>query len=277
MRMLSPLSIREMRCPVGFFTESFVQQVRSIATYRANLWFSLAAEAIPLLGLVLYLGGVFPAHEVLYGYTRADMLTYYVAGLVLTAWIPTVWWEVGENIRSGALNTYLLRPKSYFWYFWTCQFAVNVWYTSMSLVFAGVLALIFPGSLQPPASLFHGAMFPFTALMAFQLAYQTGYLIYLSAFWIEDVSGLLSVTYLVQTVACGQLFPLDFLPSWASKVASFLPFPYWFFFPLKVYMGLPFDQVLQGIGIAAGWIVLTGVGIKLVWIAGLRRYDARGG
>ena len=260
-----------------YYAESFVQQIRQSAAYRANLWFSLAAEAIPLLGVLLYFLGVMPEAGTLNGYSQKDMLTYYVLGLLLVAWIPTVWWEVGENIRQGTLNSYLLRPKSYFGYFLSCQGAVSALYTAMSVVFVGALTLLFPGSLRPPPNVFCGAGFLVSSLLGFLLAYQTGYLICLSAFWVEDVTGLLSVTYLLQSVACGQLFPLDFLPRWAYEAIRWSPFPYWFFFPLKIYMGLSKGEILNGLGVTLLWLGITGGFIRVVWNAGIKRYDARGG
>jgi ABC-2 type transport system permease protein len=260
-----------------FLAEVFLVQLRRTTTHRANWYFSLLAEAIPLLGLLLYLEGIFPSYGLIYGYGRDDLLTYYVVGLVLSSWIPSVWYEVGNNIRTGRLNSYLLRPSSYLGYFEARQIAVNIGYCLLSVLFAAILGLSFPGSMTLPPSIFHAVAFVVSSLCAFQLAYQVGYLAHLSAFWLDDFAGTLSVTYLVQTVLSGQMFPIDFLPDFAGRILSFTPFPYIVYEPLRVYLGVDPRSTYRGILVCLAWIAITGLMTRLVWNAGLKRYDARGG
>jgi len=260
-----------------YLIEVFVLQLKCSTIYRANWLFSAAAEFIPLAGLLMYLSGVFPAADAVHGYSKPELITYYVITFALSGWIPTVWYEVGNNIRTGQVSSYLLKPVSYFWHYAVRQFAVSLSYVLFCAGFVIALVLSFPGNFLLPGSPSQAVLFLVSAGMAFQLAYQVGYLIHLSAFWVDDLTGILSVVYLLQTVLSGQLFPIDFLPGPIARVVAWMPFPYIFYLPAKVYLGAPGSETLAGLATAAAWLLLTGLAIRGAWSAGLRIYHARGG
>jgi ABC-2 type transport system permease protein len=259
-----------------FLVDTFLAQLRRTTMRRANWYFSLLAEAIPVLGVGLYVNVAYPPQGLLYGYTRGELLTYYFVGVALSSWIPSVWYEVGNNIRTGRLNTYLLRPASYLGYFEARHLAVNMGYSSLAIVCVAVIGWMFPGTIILPRPS-NVLLFLLSSACAFQLSYQVGYLVHLSAFWVDDFQGSLSVVYLFQSILSGQAFPLDFLPNSIAGIIQYTPFPYLFYEPLRVFLGVSPDIALRGIVIAIAWIAATGIAIRLVWNAGLKRYDARGG
>jgi ABC-2 type transport system permease protein len=234
------------------------------------------AEAIPILGLVLYLGLAFPEQGLLFGYSRNDLLTYYIVGIAMSSWLPSVWYEVGNNIRNGRLNTYLLRPTSYMGYFEACQLSVNLGYGSLAAACAAIIGWMIPGAVVLPGPL-NFLLFLLSALCAFQLAFQLGYLVHLSAFWVDDFRGSLSVVYVFQSALSGQAFPLDFLEGPIASIIQYTPFPYLFYHPLRIFLGVDPAVALRSLAMTVAWIAVTGLAIPLVWNAGLSRYDARGG
>lgn len=246
-------------------------------TYRTNWFFSALAEFIPLIGVVLYLSGVLSASGTIHGYTKQQLMTYYSASFVLAGWIPSVWYEVGNNIRTGRLNGFLLRPVSYFWEFVTKQFAVSLGFVLFYIFFATLVGLAFSDIIFMPKSIDGLLLFFGAALVAFLLAFQIGFLTHLSAFWFDDLMGFLTVSGLLQAFAFGQLFPLDFLPVWLYKALMYTPFAYVYYFPTRIFLGLDGAQIARGFAVSMLWIVLTAIAIRALWGRGLRRYHARGG
>jgi len=252
-------------------------QIRRSTLYRANLYFSAIAELIPLVGLLLYLGGAFRGVASINGYSDVELTTYYFLGFLLSGWVPTVWYEVGLNIRTGDLNTYLLRPPHYLVHFAVRQLAVSLVYVVIVGSLGILVCLAFPGRVTLPPNPGNLLLSLAAALMAFQLAYQLGCLAHLSAFWLDDLKGILSATYLLQTLLSGQVFPIDFLPSTLASVTKVLPFAYIYWFPARVYLGTTAAQQLQGFAVMGLWIIVTGLALRALWSKGLRVYHARGG
>lgn len=75
----------------------------------------------------------------------------------------------------------------------------------------------------------------------------------------------------------GMLFPLDILPAPLFAVSQSLPFFYFIYFPIKVYLGqLAPGALLSGFSIGIGWVVVFWYLAALVWRRGLRMYTAEG-
>jgi ABC-2 type transport system permease protein len=59
---------------------------------------------------------------------------------------------------------------------------------------------------------------------------------------------------------------------------KFLPFTYELYFPVAILMekvrGL---ELWAGLCIQAGWVIVSFAGARLMWRAGLRRYESVGG
>jgi ABC-2 type transport system permease protein len=67
------------------------------------------------------------------------------------------------------------------------------------------------------------------------------------------------------------------LPTPLFTIAQFSPFTYLIYFPVKVYLGqLSPLQIILGMGIAFGWIILLYLFTKFIWKKGLKEYTAQG-
>jgi len=260
-----------------YFWKAFVLQLRQVTTYRTNLFFSGLADLIPMLGLILFVSGVVPDDGAVHGFSKPELVAYYIFILLLAGWIPDVG-SVSRNIRSGEITAYLLRPRSYFGYSITRSLGVQVFSLLIYLCFFVLVAVA-----GQATGLFASLTGPgvmtvvVSSIVAFVLAFQFGYLINLAAYWLEDVAGILAVTYLIRTVLCGQLFPLDFLSASLRSALMLTPFPYMYYFPARILIGASSEQVVQGLLTGAGWIVVLGAVMRVAWFRGLARYDARGG
>jgi len=68
------------------------------------------------------------------------------------------------------------------------------------------------------------------------------------------------------------------MPQIMQKIANFLPFKYFHYFPVKLYLGhLSSFEIAQGFLILGFWLVAAFCIYKTVWHFGTRRYSAVGG
>ena len=74
------------------------------------------------------------------------------------------------------------------------------------------------------------------------------------------------------------MFPLDMLPEPWRTLVSWLPLQYLAYFPSAVFLGkIQGMDLVRGILIQSGWVLVFAVGSRLLLHRGLRRYSGFGG
>src|SRR6476646_8540292 len=108
-----------------------------------------------------------------------------------------------------------------------------------------------------------------TALLQFFMSYAMAML----AFWVLEVSTFIFILFAFEYIASGHLFPLSILPPTVQKILFLTPFPYQMYFPISIYMGKTTgNELLRGILIQAGWVVVAYGVARFAWNRGIRKY-----
>jgi len=108
----------------------------------------------------------------------------------------------------------------------------------------------------------------------FFIAYATAML----SFWILEISTIVFILYSFEYFLSGHVFPLDIMPSWLQGFLHWSPFAYELFFPAQIAMErVSGAALLEGLAIQAGWLVFFALLARVMWQAGLKRYQAFGG
>ncbi|HVU32918.1 MAG TPA: ABC-2 family transporter protein [Opitutaceae bacterium] len=264
------------------YRQAFLVGLQSNLVYRWNFavrgFFSLFhITAIFILWGAAYAG----AGDKIGGFGLKATLTYFVMLLVLQFFISAFNedYQISEEIRNGLINQFLLKPINYFAYRFSIFAAARMVSGALILIPILVALPVLHGSLTFPHEWWRlglglPAMF-LSALIQFTIAYCFGLL----TFWFLEIQGFVILSMAIESVLGGQMFPLDLLPGWAYGIARFLPFYYQMYFPGAILTGritTPLE-VIQGLAIQAGWVVLLlGLG-QLLWTRGLRRHTAVGG
>lgn len=209
---------------------------------------------------------------------RSQLVTYYVllgvVSMLTSSWLAAY---LAENIRSGELSPWLLRPAPYIAGQLANNLAEKVVKSFFLLPLVLIFGLAFRDDLRLPADPRAWALFlaclPLAAAVAFLLDFSLGSL----AFWVEDVNGLSRVRTLVATFLSGQVVPLALFPEWASGFLWAQPFRYTLSFPLEVLTGgLSTGELALGFALQAGYCAVLWAVQRLLWRRGLRAYSAVG-
>ncbi len=259
------------------YLTSASMEVQAAAQFRMNFFLSILVEALPLIGLLYLWIFLFDARGEMYGYSAAGVITYYIIGTAVAGWLPTVWWEVSDNIRDGSLTRFLVLPMSYLGYYFSREMASQLVYFSMTLaVLLPVGVLLHPYLvLAVPVNLL---LFIASLLVGFCLTFMMQSCIHLLAFWFDSVTGFLSVFYLISAFLSGAFFPLDFLPEPLLRIITILPFHYLRFTPLQIYLGnLEVASALVSLAGAAAYTIIFYLAAGTLWRRGASRYAAPGG
>ena len=183
------------------------------------------------------------------------------------------------EISSGDLTNFLLKPVSYFKYWFTRDLSSK----ALNLSFAVVETTILYFILKPPfffqTDVAQIMAFVFSLVLAIILFFGLLFLSNLITFWMPEQgwSAQFLVIVVITDFLSGGFFPLDIFPLALQRILYALPFPYLLFFPLQVYLGkISGAMMWGGLLIAMAWVLVLMVALNFVWNKGIRKYEAVG-
>jgi ABC-type uncharacterized transport system permease subunit len=218
------------------------------------LWDKVAAERLPgTLAAALPKGG----------------LALYIG---VTEWItlavPAIQLRLEDDIRSGALEAHLLRPKGYLVQR-TAEAAGAMLVRLAVNGAAALLMLLASGRPWPaPAALAALALVgPLGALVGVLLFVVAG----LSAFWVRRTLPAMLIIQKLTFLLGGLFAPITLYPAWLAGLGAASPFAAHLYWPAALTLS-PSPRTL-GLALAGQtlWIALLAGLIALIWRAGLRR------
>ena len=218
--------------------------------------------------------------RVVFGYDREKILTYVFAILIVKAFVLSARAvDVAGDIARGDLTNYLLKPVSYFKYWFTRDISSK----SLNLLFAAVEFSLLYLILKPP---FFFQTNPLS-LIAFVVSIAVAIFIFFTLlfivsavpFWAPGMGWGVHflVTVIIVEFLSGSLFPINILPGNIYRFLLLTPFPYLIFFPIQVYLGnIEGFEFFRGLLTAVFWSVLLWFAMRAIWKKGLMAYQAWG-
>ncbi len=243
--------------------------------YRTELLLSTTYLIFPMVIYFFMWANIYGHGGQMGDYSLKAILTYYLVSLILYGTMPIfATSEISNSIKDGRLTYFLTRPISHFGYFLSSVFGMTVvWFISNVIGMSALILLMKKHLLIPSAGcLIQGLVFYF---IGFGVAFISGYLLQLSAFWFGDSTGISMLWDWVIGFAGGAIIPLDVLN---FRLFDYLPFKYIYFLPAQALMGrITSDRFVPELVTGIAWIILLRIAAVLVWNAGLKRYEAPGG
>jgi ABC-2 type transport system permease protein len=216
----------------------------------------------------------------IFGYDRAKILTYVFGIMIVRALVLSARaMDVSSDVAQGDLSNYLLKPLSYFKYWFTRDISSK----ALNLIFAAVEFFLLFIILKPPF-FFQGnpltlLVFSLTIILAILIYFFLLFLISSIPFWAPEIGwgSHFLVTVVMIEAFSGALFPINILPAGLQSFLLATPFPYLIYFPVEVYLGNIHGQALVGgLMVAAAWVGVLGLTMNFVWQKGLKVYQALG-
>ena len=244
--------------------------------YRSFFFLLAFGWMVPPL-IYLFVWSTAAGGETVGGLSRDQFVVYYLA-LILVNQLTYAQtnWTVGDLIRDGSMNIWLLRPLSPIYNALASEIAGKVVYMTFTIPVALLLALLLRPEFDFQAANLLLAV-P-AVLLAWLLRFLWGYWLALLAFWATRANALLALQDTMIFLVGGQVAPLVLLPDWMQAAAVALPFRYMVSFPVEVLTGqLAGPQLVWGFALQAGWLLAAAALYAWLWRSGLRHYAAVGG
>lgn len=243
------------------------------ATFMAILGFLIE----PAIYLVVWRTVAMEQGGAVGGYTVDDFTAYYIVWTLVRvmnlAEAPQSWeWR----IREGRLNEMLSVPVHPFHRDFAYYTGAKFVWILMWVPVAAVLTLTFQPRLDPRPA--HVAGFLVAIWTGFAVRFLLLYLMGMITFWTTRGAAIFDTVVAGELLLSGRLVPLSLMPDWVQSTSNWLPFQWTFQFPIEVAIGrLSNVEILQGLGIQVLWIAGLGLAFSRVWPRALRQYTAVGG
>jgi ABC-2 type transport system permease protein len=221
---------------------------------------------------------IFQNTPIIAGFTVKEMITYLLIGYLFQVMVRNFLADViARDIKNGTLSMYLIQPMSYFSFVLIKEIGRISVATILSMLSQLLVILLFYQQIIFNFNPLYLATIFIMLIFAFLSELLISYLIGLIAFWTDEVEGIYSTTNSLKKFFSGGFFPLNLLPHTFLTISFLLPFAYSFYVPTQLYLNkLSIQQGFQGLFIQLIWIGILLAVIKLVWNAGIKRYEGVG-
>ena len=240
--------------------------------YRAEILLWMLAGILPFILMAVWITAA-SHHD--YGIPPVDFARYFLS-VFITHQMISVWviWEFEEDVLYGHLSHYLLQPMDPIWRYISTHIAERLSRFPFLVVLVAVFFLLYPKAFWIP-SLNDVITFFVVVNLAFATRFLIQYSIAMLAFYVERVVAFEDLHFLIFLFLSGYVAPLELFPKAVREVVMWTPFPYMINFPVSILMGKEVD-VVRGILIMGGWLIVAFLLNRALWRLGLRRYSAMG-
>jgi ABC-2 type transport system permease protein len=245
--------------------------------YRAGfLIYMVNSVAAPAVALLIWLtvrehaAGRLPLD-------RAELATYFVL-MGVVSMLTSTWTAeyLAEDIRTGGLSKYLLRPAPMVHQVGN-NIGEKVVKLGLILPLVAALALAFRADLRLAPDPLRWLAFAAALALAAALSLLVDFLLGSAAFWLQDVSGLIALEALLAALLAGRFVPLSLFPPPLAPALAVQPWRFLLSFPLEIATGtLSASALAFGFGVQVCYIAAFAALLRLVWARGLRGYAATG-
>ncbi len=262
------------------YRHAFLVGLQSNIVYRWNFGVRAIFSLFHLAFVFILWGAAFAGQSAIGGFDLSQTLTYFVVILMLQFFIgaQNEDYQISEDIRNGLINQFLLKPINYYAYRFSIFVAARLVSGCLALLPLLIALPFLKDHIALPDELWRLVLGIPALVMAALIQFTIAYIFGLLTFWFMEIQSFIILSLAVETILGGQIFPLDLLPDWFFRLSQWLPYYYQMYFPAAIFTGrLEQEQVIQGLGIQAFWVLaLIGLG-QLLWVRGLRRHTAVGG
>jgi len=249
--------------------------------YRWNFLLRSMFGFVPLLGTVFIWRAMFEARGAsIGGYEYHSMIFYFLLTLLAENLItPTEdEWQIAADIRDGQINSFLTKPLNYLAYRFTLFLSYRLLYTVVTILPLTLVFAWFRDYITLPGHLLTWPLTAVSLAMAAGIQFFIAYSLAMLAFWILEISTVVFILYSFEYFLSGQLFPLDIMPAGLQALLHWLPFTYELYFPVAIYLEKVRGPALwSGLAIQTAWLLVMFGFARLMWLRGVRRYQAVGG
>jgi ABC-2 type transport system permease protein len=187
------------------------------------------------------------------------------------------WYELMNNVYTGAISSDLLKPMGLYQYWLSHDFGRAFGQLILRGLPMMIAYAVFFG-ISTPENPSQWVGFVVSLFLAWLVSFSWRFLVNLAAFWIPNAAGFVRFAFILSWFMSGFLMPLRFFPDWFVKICALTPFPYMINTVVEVYLGVVQGTALiQALLMQIFWITGLILAGELVLRSGIRKLVILGG
>lgn len=181
-----------------------------------------------------------------------------------------------DEIKWWSIVTYLNKPISFIWYYFSQWFFKNLLNIGIVWIWAWIVVFLFLGKF-PRFGVWNFALFLITMIIWICMLSLMSLIIALLAFILEDSSFVRLLINKLYFIFGWVFFPVDIYPVWMQSISKFMPFQYYVYWPAKFFTTWDLSFLWSYLPYQIMWLVLLVVIVKLIYRKMLRNVEINGG
>lgn len=210
-----------------------------------------------------------------FGLTSIEMLWYLAMTELIVLSFPLVHLDIEEDVRSGNISYFLVRPFSYVGSRYARAMGSML---CKYLILAGAgwgFAWLFSGGLLPNLS----GLMVFVPLSLLSVSVSLIYIVIIgvTSLWIQDCSPIYWVWQKLGFVLGGMILPLDIYPLWLKELAAWTPFTAFLYDPVMASIRADYDMAFLALLKLLFWGVVGVLLLKWTFLKAEQGLTINGG
>jgi len=254
------------------YLQIFKTTVKEYSAYRLNfiLW-RLRMFLNLLLNFFLW-SAVFDKRFSFGAYSKDSMISYILyASLISTFVMGSRTAEIGAFINDGTIINILLKPISFFKYYFARDLTDKVMNITFALLELGLVLWLFKAILILPQQPILFFLFFVNGIF---IAFFINLLLSFIGFWTPEIWAPRFLFTMLVFFVSGSYFPLNLLPSTIYHLLLLTPFPYLFYLPTQMLIGhVDWTFIYVQFAISCLWVILLYGFAMAIWKQGNKSFS----
>jgi ABC-2 type transport system permease protein len=257
------------------YLTTFRISLRNALYYKKSVLGSIIMYSLFVYVFFLLWSAVYSGRE-LSGYSFRQMIWYFcTTEFIAMSMGGGIFYQMGQDIKNGAIAYQLGRPYSYIWY----QFANTMGTVAVRLVMfavlAGVLGTLLVGA-PSFVTLVSAAFFLLSVVLALIVQFFALVSIGLTAFFVEENRPFFFI-YSKLVLVLGTFLPIEFFPQWMQNILRYMPFSLITWGPAKMFVDFSYSHALHTLTALTFWAAAMMVCAFGVFQRGVKKIHVHGG
>lgn len=257
------------------YLTTFNISARNAMYYKKNVLGSVIMYTLFVYTFFLLWTAVYKGEEIA-GYSFRQMIWYFcTTETIAMSMGGGMFYQMGQDIKSGAVAYQLGRPYNYLWYQFANNMGTIVIRLAMFIPIVAVIGTILVGAptfVSLESVLFFTAALVLAIIVQFFLMMTIG----LSAFFVEENKPFFFI-YSKLVLILGTFLPIEFFPDWMTNILRFMPFSLITWGPAKTLVDFSYEHAVFTLVALAFWAAAFIAIAFVVFSKGVRKIHVNGG
>lgn len=251
--------------------------LKSRLTYRVSSFLEMVGRLIEFLVQILIWVALL-GDGVRFDTSLEQMVTYLVITRFVGMLVATnAGGAIRNRIRDGSISNDFLRPVQLKGYLFFSDIGNNLF--KAFAVFLPVCVIVALGyGFVLPESAAQVGFFVLTLAFGTFIMFYYNYILGLISFWLISNPFLRWHFRNVEQLFAGQFLPIWLYPAWLASVTTFMPFRYFTYEPIAIYLGkTPLENIPQVLCIQLFWMLALYIIERVMWRMACKKVIVQGG